>query len=412
MNIEAGGFTAFIVAVKRAQREQGIAQLQLTAPLGVAAMLANVAPCPPAQASSGSCSAASRIGSSYVAVGGGYQPLWLGGDVYLTAGYEGAPFGLAIVTHAAVGPLELGQIVIRARLDVDPHTAALTITSDPLPQILLGVPLRLRDLRLDIDRPGFILNPTDCREQRVLASIASTQGALATPSNPFGLADCRALRFTPKLAASTSANTSIGNGASLDLRLTQAAGPRSGQANLAKLRVALPRSLPTRLTALQASCPAATFTTDAAACPAASVVGVARASTPLLAGQLSGPVYLVAHGRSAFPAPTVVLEGQGLRLDLTGSTAVERDGRTAIAFAALPDMPLHSVELSLPRGPHSALTATADPCTAAAAAKRSAAAPAALPLPIELAAQNGLVIHRTAKIVVLGCPAIPRHAKR
>lgn len=400
-NIEAGGFTAFTVAVTRAQHEQRIAQLQLSAPSGVAAMLSSVVPCPSAQAGNGSCPAASRIGSSYVAVGEGYQPLWLGGDVYLTSGYEGAPFGLAIVTHAAAGPLELGLIVIRARLDVDLHTGALTITSDPLPQIVLGVPLRLRDLRLDIDRPGFILNPTHCREQHVLASFASTQGAIVAASNPFGLADCKTLRFAPKLAVSTSADTSIGRGASLDVRLTQSAGPGSGQANLAKLRIALPRSLPTRLTALQASCPAATFATDAAACPVASVVGVARASTPLLSGQLLGPVYMVAHGPRAFPTPTVVLEGQqGLRLDLTGATTLERGGRTAIAFTALPDMPLGSVELYLPRGPHSALSATADLCASA------------LSLPVELGAQNGLVVHRTMRIAVLGCRPIPRHAKR
>jgi hypothetical protein len=201
--------------------------------------------------------------------------------------------------------------------------------------------------------------------------------------------------------AATSAGTSIGAGASLDIRLTQSAGPGSGQANLAKLRIALPRSLPTRLTALQASCPAAKFATNAAACPAASVIGVARASTPLLSEALLGPVYMVAHGRGSFPAPTVVLEGQrSLRLDLTGSTALERGGRTAIAFTALPDMPLRSVELYLPRGPHSALTATADPC----------AAP--LSLPVELGAQNGLVIHRTTRIAVSGCRVSSRHTKR
>jgi hypothetical protein len=400
VNIEAGAFTPFTVSLTRATREQSVSQLQLRAPPGVSALLAGVAQCPEAAVSHGQCPAAARIGSSYVAVGGGWQPLWLPGEVYLTGPYEGAPFGLAIVTHAAAGPLELGQIVIRARLDVDPHSGALTITSAPLPQMVLGIPLRLRDLRLDIDRPGFILNPTDCRGQQVLASIASTQGALATPSNPFGLADCKALRFAPKLAVSTSAGTSIGAGASLDVRLTQSAGPGSGQANLAKLRIALPRSLPTRLTALQASCPAAKFAANAAACPAASVIGVARASTPLLSGGLLGPVYMVAHGRGAFPAPTVVLEGeQGLRLDLTGSTTLERGGRTAIGFSALPDMPLRSVELYLPRGPNSALTATANPCATA------------LSLPVELGAQNGLVIHQTTRIAVLGCRAAPRHTK-
>jgi hypothetical protein len=416
MNVEAGAFTPFTVAVTRAAREQGVSRLQLRAPLGIAAMISSATPCPAPPAGLGECPAAARVGSSEVGIGGGWQPLWLAGDIYLTGPYEGAPFGLAIVTRAAAGPLDLGQIVIRARLDVDPQTGALTITSDPLPQIVLGVPLRLRALRLDIDRPGFIVNPTGCREQQVLASVASAQGALAALSNPFGLADCRALRFAPRLAASTSARPSIANGASLDIRLSQAAGPGSGQANLARLRIALPRSLSTRLTALQAACPATIFAADAAACPAASVVGVARASTPLLPGRLSGPVYLVAHGRGAFPAPVVVLEGDGLRLDLTGATAIERDGATAIAFDALPDMPLHGIELQLPRGPHSALAAGGALCRGSAAPAGALATPAgagaSLPLPVELAAQNGIVLHRTARIAVRGCPPAPRPGTR
>ncbi|HEV3093942.1 MAG TPA: hypothetical protein VGY30_05445 [Solirubrobacteraceae bacterium] len=400
MNIEAGAFTPFIVGVTRAAREQDVSQLQLRAPPGIAAMISSVTPCPEPAAGRGECQTTARIGSSEVAVGGGWQPLWLAGDVYLAGPYEGAPFGLAIVTRAAAGPLDLGQVVIRARLDVDPQTGALTISSDPLPQIVLGVPLRLRALRLDIDRLGFIVNPTDCRERQVLASVASAQGTVAALSNPFGLADCRVLRFAPRLAASTSARQSILGGASLDIHLSQAAGPGSGQANLARLRIALPRSLSTRLTALQAACPATIFAANAAACPAASVVGVARASTPLLSGPLSGPVYLVAHGRSAFPAPTVVLEGNGLRLELTGRTAIERDGATAIAFDALPDMPLRGVELQLPRGPHSALAATGQLCAGS------------LRMPVELAAQNGILLHRTARIAVRGCPPPPRHSTR
>jgi hypothetical protein len=413
LSIEAGAYTPFIVGITRAPREQDVWKLQLRAPPGIAAVLSSVTPCAEPAAGQGQCSAAARIGSSEVAVGDGWQPLWLAGDVYLTGPYGGAPFGLEIVTRAAAGPLDLGQIAIRARLDVDPHTGALTITSDPLPQIVLGVPLRLRALRLDIDRPGFIVNPTDCREQQVLASVASTRGALAALSNPFGLADCRALRFAPRLVASTSARPSILGGASLDVRLSQAAGPGSGQANLARLRIALPRSFSTRLTALQAACPATLFAADAAACPAASVVGLARASTPLLSGRLSGPVYLVAHGRDAFPAPTVVLQGDGLRLDLTGRTAIERDGATEIAFDALPDMPLRGVELQLPRGPHSALAATGALCRGTAAPTGALATPAgaaaSLPLPVELAGQNGIVLHRTARIAVRGCPPPPGH---
>jgi len=181
----------------------------------------------------------------------------------------------------------------------------------------------------------------------------------------------------------------------------------------------LPRVLPTRLTALQGSCPAPLFAADPARCPAASVVGVARASTPLLAGTLSGPVYLVAHGREGFPAPTAVLEGDGVGLQLSGSSTLERGGSTAISFSALPDVPLRSVELYLPRGPHSALTATASLCPRAAAAttaRRSGArargAAPGLSLPSELVGQNGAVLHRAERISVVGCPSAARRARR
>lgn len=404
-NIAAGRFTPFLLDLAQGPGQQQLAGLRFQAPQGLVAMLAGVTPCPEAAAAAGACPRSARVGSSAVALGSGAEPLRLGGEVYLTGPYRGAPFGLAIVTPALVGPLDLGQATIRARVDVDPSSGALTVTSDPLPQSLLGVPLHLRELKLELDRPGFIANPTSCARQQVLASAVGAGGARSELSNPFGLADCRALGFAPKLSASTSAAASLGGGASLDLRLSQDAGPDSGQANLARLRVALPRALPTRLTALQSACRAAVFAADAAACPPASLIGVARASTPLIAGRLAGPVYLVAHGRGRLPAPTVVLEGQGMRLDLAGSTAIERSGRTAIEFASLPDLPLRAVELYLPRGAHSALGASGSLCAAASAAH-------ALPLPLELAAHNGLVVHRTATIAVRGCPQGPRHKKR
>ncbi|HEX5309193.1 MAG TPA: hypothetical protein VFW38_08965 [Solirubrobacteraceae bacterium] len=404
-SVAAGQFTPFLFDLQRKSGEQTLSGLQLQAPQGLVAVLAGITPCQEAAAGAGACPQSARVGSSAVALGSGTEPLWLDGSVYLTGPYRGAPFGLAIVTSARVGPLDLGQVVIRARLDVNPTTGALTVTSDSLPQILLGVPLHMSELRLDLDRPGFIANPTSCAGQRVLANVSGGGGAGAKMSNPFGLAGCRALGFAPKLSAFTSAAASIRSGASLDLRLSQAAGPGSGQANLARLRIALPRALPTRLTALQSACRAAVFAADPAACPAASLVGIARAATPLISGQLAGPVYLIAHGRGQPPSPTIVLQGQGLRLDLSAGTTIERSGRTAIGFGSLPDLPLRSVELYLPRGPHSVLAPAGKLCSAATAAHT-------LALPVELAAHNGLVLHRTAAIAVRGCPPAPRHKKR
>jgi hypothetical protein len=403
---DAGISTPFSFQLSRSVGEQQLAQVQLRGPLGLSAALAGVSPCPPAAADAGACPASSQIGSSLVALGDGYEPLDVPGQVYLTGPYGGAPFGLAIVADADVGPLRLGAIAIRARLDVDPRTAALTITSDRLPRILLGAPLHLRSLTLDIDRPGLLLNPTDCAAQRVSATLLGDGGAIATPASPFAVGGCRALGFAPRLSASSTARSSLLGGASLDLQLAEPASPPGGDANLARLRIALPRALATRLTALQSSCPASTFASNPARCPAASVIGIARVRTQLVSSVLSGPVYLLARGRDALPSPTVVLQGQGIALQLSGSTQLGRGGSSAVSFGSLPDIPLRSFELYLPPGRHSLLVAAANLCAAA-----SGEPTPSLPLASELAAQNGIVLHRRAAIAVLGCPG-KRHRPR
>jgi hypothetical protein len=403
----AGASSAFVVSLRREPREQPLGQLQLRAPAGVSAALASVPRCAQAAAAAGECPASSRIGAATVLAGSGWQPLALGGDVYLTGPYAGAPFGLSIVADARAGPIDLGRVALRARIDIDARSGALTITSDRLPEILLGVPLRLRGLQLDIERPGFLLNPTSCAGQRVEVAVASAQGAIATPSDPFAVAGCRSLRFAPSLSASASGRSSIATGASLDVKLSEPAAAPGTDANLAKLRIALPRALATRLSALQGACPARTFAANPARCPASSLVGVARARTPLLSAALGGPVYLVAQGRGALPAPTVVLQGEGVALRLDGTSAIERGGATAISFAGLPDMPLRSMELYLPRGRHAALAAASNLC----AAPRSGGEPR-LPLPTEFVAQNGRAIHRTGRISVLGCPPVKHRRGR
>ena len=170
LNSVAGAFNPFTVTVTRKDGEQNLSELQVHAPSGLSAVLAGVPLCPESLASKGECSAASQVGSSEVAAGPGTQPLYMPGDVYLTGPYDRAPFGLVIVTDAIAGPLDLGRLVIRARINIDPQTAALTITSDPLPQIVLGIPLRIKRVTLTLDRPHFIINPTSCGPVRLARS--------------------------------------------------------------------------------------------------------------------------------------------------------------------------------------------------------------------------------------------------
>jgi hypothetical protein len=419
LNVLAGAFSPFVFAVTRGEREPYLSQLQLHAPPGLEAMLSQVSRCEEAPARTGGCPESSRIGSSTVAAGAG-SPLRMTGAVYLTGPYEGAPFGLSIVTHAVTGPLDLGSIVIRARVDIDPHTGALVITSDPLPQIVLGVPLRLRQIALDIDRPGFIVNPTNCNAEQIAATIAGVEGAVASPTSPFAVGGCRGLSFKPTLKASTTGKTSYARGGSLDLKLTLPKGAVGTTANLARIKVTLPQQLPSRLTTLQGACRGSTFDANPAACPTTSIVGIAKARTPVLSRELMGPVYLVSRGPAMFPSPVVVLQGEGIALDLTGSTTVHGSG-SSVTIDAIPDIPVQSMEIYLPQGPHSLLSTNTKLCSLGKVMTvthtltrrvgthtvtrkvRVRERLATLPMPTSLVAQNGLVVHKAVKIAVVGC---------
>jgi hypothetical protein len=325
--------------------------------------------------------------------------------VYLTTGYRGAPFGLSIVTNAVAGPFNLGLVVVRAKIDVDPESSTLTVTTDEtgpyaVPQILDGVPLRLQRITVNIDRPGFMFNPTSCDPQQISATISGSQNATATVSSPFAVGGCKSLAFKPGFAVSTSGHTSRAKGASLDAKLSFPAGSVGSEANIARVKVDLPKQLPSRLTTLQKACTAQTFASNPAGCPAASIVGIVKASTPLLPVGLSGPVYFVSHGGEAFPSLIVVLQGDGVRVDLTGSTFISKAGITSSTFKTVPDVPVNTFEIYLPEGKFSALAANGNLCTSK------------LAMPTAFVAQSGAVIHETTKIAVTGCPKAKKAKKK
>jgi hypothetical protein len=405
---QAGGFTPFSLTFDRSDAEQNMSRLQVKTPAGLLGSLANVALCGEPQAAAGTCDAQSEIGHVTVGVGAGSNPFYVTGKVFLTGSYNGAPYGLSFVVPAVAGPLNLGVVVVRAAVNVDPHTAALTVTSEPLPQILQGVPLHIRAVNVTLDRERFIFNPTSCNAMSIDARMTSPLGASSTVATHFQATNCAALSFHPKFSVTTSGRTSRANGASLDARLVEAnAGGQpllatnGGQANIARVKVELPKALPSRLTTLQKACTAATFETNPANCPAASRVGYAKASTPLLPVGLSGPAYFVSHGGEAFPSLIVVLQGYGVRVDLVGSTFISKQGITSSTFAAVPDVPVSSFELYLPEGPYSALAANGSLCRKT------------LKMPTEMVAQDRAVIHRQTPIGVTGCgKAKARKAKR
>lgn len=399
-NNQAGAFSPFSVTLARQDGEQRLSGVQVTTPPGLLGVLKSVVQCPEPQASQGRCGPESQIGETTVSVGPGSAPYWVrGGKVYLTGPYNGAPFGLSIVVPTTAGPFTLtgnggfGKEIVRAKVEVDSHTAQVRVTSDPLPIILQGIPLDVRTINVTVDRPAFMFNPTNCSQLSVTGVIMSTANTSAGVSSPFEVANCANLPFKPKFTASTAAKTSKAKGASLVVKVT----PGAGQANIGKVRVTLPKQLPARLTTLQKACTDTVFNVNPAACPAPSLVGTATALTPLLAHPLTGPAYLVSHGGAAFPDLVFVLQGEGITLYLDGNTNIKK-GITTSTFNSLPDAPVSSFETTFPEGPYSVL-ATNIPAKA-----KGTMCGQKLTMPTVITGQNGAVITQTTKIAVGGCP--------
>jgi hypothetical protein len=270
---------------------------------------------------------------------------------------------------------------------VNPTTSQLTITSDPLPIIIQGIPLQIKTVYVTVDRPQFTFNATNCDPQAIQGILGSTQNTTAALSTPYQASNCRALPFSARFQATTEGKTSRKNGASLHVRIAY----NPGQANIHSVAVVLPKQLPARLTTIQQACPDATFKANPAACPTGSLVGYAQANTPILAGPLTGPAYLVSHGGAAFPDVVIVLQGQGIRLDLTGNVNINKHGVTSSTFNNVPDAPITSFDLILPEGPHSALSANGNLCNTT------------LHMPTTITAQNNLQVKQTTLIHTTGC---------
>ncbi len=396
---QAGSFGVFSATFSRSDQDQDVRDVAVKTPPGLLGMISNVPLCGEPQAQLGTCPASSQIGHVAVSAGAGPDPVLLPqadrpeDPVYLTGPYNGAPFGLSIVAHAEAGPFNVGTVIVRAAIGVDPHTAQVSVESQPFPQILQGIPLQMRSVTVTVDHEGFIVNPTNCEPLAVTGTAISTQGSSASLSSRFQAADCASLAFKPQFAVSTQARTSKADGASLRVKVTSGAG----QANIAKVKVDLPRQLPSRLTTLQKACTASVFEANPAACPAASLVGMATAHTPVLGTPLTGPAYLVSHGGAGFPDLVVVLQGEGVTLDLDGLTGI-KSGITSSTFRSVPDAPVATFELVLPDGPHSVFAANLP-----AKAKGSLCGQG-LVVPTAIIGQNGAAIKQNTKIAIVGCP--------
>jgi hypothetical protein len=387
-----GAHTAYTFNLTRADGQQYLQKIKTTLPAGLVGEIPAITLCGEPGASKGECPASSKIGTATVAAGSGSFPYSFSGPVYMTGPYNGAPFGLSINVPAVAGPFNLGPVVTRSTININQTTARVTAETT-LPTIVKGVPLRMRSLSVNVNKQGFLLNPTNCSAEATETTLTSTFGTVQSGlSSPFQAEGCSGLSFKPAFTASTSGKHSKENGASLVTTITQA----SGQANIKSVLVTLPKVLPSRLTTLQKACLAKTFEENPLSCAKVapgSEVGTATAVTPTLPVVMKGPAFLVSHGGEEFPALELVLEGDGVRIIVEGKTNIKK-GITTTNFETTPDVPVSSITVNLPMGPHSALTTeqiNTNLCTAK------------LVMPTVITGQNGKQVKQNTVIAPTGC---------
>ncbi len=398
-SIQAGDFSPFTMTMGRADGNQNLQTATLNMPEGLTGFISGVKLCGEAQANAGTCPPESQIGETTVSVGVGREPFTVtGGKVFLTEKYQGAPFGLSIVNPANAGPFHLGNVIVRAKIEVNSLTSALTVSTNQtgpyrIPTILDGIPLQIQHINVTIGRPGFMVNPTSCAPMDVTGALTSSEGANDSLSVPFQVTNCAALSFKPEFKVQTSAKTSRTEGASLRVTLRLPAGAEGTKANVAKVKVSLPKRLPSPLKTLQKACTEKVFAENPSSCPKASNVGEAKVTTPVLEGGLSGPAYFVSHGGAKYPELIFVLTGEdGVTVQVHGETFISKQGITTATFSTVPDVPFSTFELTLPKREYPALTANGNLCKGT------------LLMPTELVGQNGLKINEETKISVTGCP--------
>lgn len=383
---KGGSYTSYTFNLRRADGQQYLSQLSTVLPAGLVGAI------PPAPqlcheplAQQGACAASTQIGTASATVGAGSEPYAFSGPVFLTSRYGGSPYGLSIPIAAVAGPFNLGTVVTRVGINVDPYSGRVIATAS-VPTIVGGVPLRLKSLSVTVNRGRFLLNPTNCNPLATDSVLTSTLGATDPVSSPFQVTGCSSLPFKPIFKVATSNKTSKRNGAGLQVILMQGAH----EANIRSVVASLPIQLPSRLSTLQKACVGATFDANPAACPAASRVGAATVSTPVLPTRLTGPAYLVSRGGAAFPDLDLILEGSGVRIVLVGNTDIKH-GVTTSTFASIPDVPVSGFLLELPVGANSVLSAYGNLCLHP------------LLMPTTITAQSGTVIKQNTRISVASC---------
>jgi hypothetical protein len=353
----AGAFSPFVMHLTRADGTQQFASLTLTPPPGLLGKLAGIPYCPEAaltaaagksgkeEQAAPSCPADSEVGTVNVGAGAGPSPYYVQGRAYLTGPYKGAPLSLAIITPAVAGPYDLGTVVVRSALEVDPFTAQITVKSDPIPTELKGIPLDVRSIAVKIDRSGFTLNPTSCEAMAVGGSLTTTLGQSTELSNRFQVGACNKLGFKPKLKISLKGGTKRNRFPALKAVLTY---PKKGAyANIARAQVGLPHAEFLEQAHIGTVCTRPQLA--AADCPPASVYGRVKAFSPLLDKPLAGPVYLGTGFGHTLPDLVADLNGQ-IRVLVHARIDTTKENGLRSTFELVPDAPVSRFVLEMKGG--------------------------------------------------------------
>jgi hypothetical protein len=393
----AGAYSPFYMRLTRSDLDQEITRFDAVLPQGLVGKIAGVERCPDsalaaAEGKSGnaeiatpSCPAGSRIGSILAGAGVGSELTYVPGTIYLAGPYAGHPLSVAVVTPAVAGPFDVGTVVVREALDLDPITAEVQVdgSTDPIPRILEGIPLKLRELRVFLDRDKFTLNATSCEPKDIRATLFGSAGASALASKRYQASACGKLGFKPKLKIALKGGTQRTDHPALRSVLT----PRPGDANIGKAVVTLPPTTfidPTRI-----SNPCTRVQFNAGACPKSSILGRAKAVTPLLDQPLEGPVYFRSNGGER-DLPDIVADLRGqFRIVLVGFID-SKNGGLRTRFLNVPDAPVSKFTLNLKGGKKGLLQNSASLC----AKKRR--------VKLQLTGQNGRT-YNTSPLVGTSC---------
>jgi len=434
-NNHAGEFSPFTLTIKKPDGDAALESITTQLPPGLAAKISAVTPCANPQAiatvteTAPPCGPESLIGHTTSVSGLGGSPVTLPGNLYLTKGLDGAPFGLLASTKAETGPFNLGYINILSTITVNEETAVVTTkTVTQIPQFIKGVPAQLKEVNVTVERPGnapFQFNPTNCSPMSVTGTLGGWEGTSEVLSSPFQASSCASLGFKPDFKAYTTGHTSKEGGASLRVVINYPQA-YSYYSNIAKSVTYLPYDLPSRLKpTIQHACPDYDFNPNALQkCDPDSLVGNAIVHSPIFKNPLTGPAYLVSHANRSFPDVDIILTEpeSGVKIVLDGHTDIKK-GITKTTFESVPDAPVETFELILPEGPHSALAANGNLCKETKTVTKTEhvtrkvngkvkhltvkvkqTVPEALVLPTTLTAQNGAVIEQQTPIIVEGCP--------